>query len=225
MKLPNPLPPSVSVVFSTAPEEAREIVKALCPVKRFPDLEFENVTGCAVDTEAQYVLFISYAGENWKAESEGWEPLFESDPEGFAQFVSDFIASAIFTCPDVEPAGGCDFSESGQAESEGEALAPESRQTAENFCRDFLTQCASAGIPFPIPFYGSRPSRHVYAGHELHMSTNGHGCGFWEEMDSGESLENPATLAGKLEKIAQSMKAPGELYRGDDGKLYFENAR
>lgn len=223
MKLPDKLPENLSVIFSPNAREARETVESLCPRKRFPDMPFEEITGCVIDTEAQRALFISTGSENWKAWNRSWEPVFEYAPEAFAKFVSDFIASTLFTCPDVEPAGGRDFSESGQAETEGEALAPESRQTAENFCRDFLTQCAIAGVPFPIPFYGSRPSRHVYAGHDLHMSTSGHGCGFWEEMDSGESRENPVTLAGKLEKIAQSMKAPGELYRGDDGKLYFEN--
>lgn len=50
------------------------------------------------------------------------------------------------------------------------------------------------------------------AGHDLWLTRNGHGVGFWDR-DIGDVGDTLTTLAEK--------EGPADLYAGDDGKLYF----
>lgn len=53
---------------------------------------------------------------------------------------------------------------------------------------------------------------HEYAGHDLWLTQNGHGCGFWD----GDWREPQASRL----TAAADRTGNRELYLGDDGKLY-----
>lgn len=62
---------------------------------------------------------------------------------------------------------------------------------------------------------GSRTSPEDQAGHDLWLTRNGHGCGFWES----EWVDLPGNPGNRLNAAAKAM---GEvwLYVGDDGRIY-----
>lgn len=89
-------------------------------------------------------------------------------------------------------------------------IAPESlerlKQDAEKFYRrhedDILTGLVKK----------TGCADHEYAGHDLWLTQNGHGCGFWD----GDWREPQAS------RLTRAAKALGTrtLYAGDDGKLH-----
>ena len=79
---------------------------------------------------------------------------------------------------------------------------PEAKESANN---DVLAFMKAAGELLQ----GMEPEQ---IGHDLWLTRNGHGAGFWDRGlgEKGEVLSN----------IARKMGGK-DLYRGDDGKLYF----
>lgn len=58
-------------------------------------------------------------------------------------------------------------------------------------------------------------------GHDLWLSRNGHGCGFWDRRElEVPSPSNPQeTLGDALHNLAKALRT-ADLYVGDDGKVY-----
>lgn len=59
-----------------------------------------------------------------------------------------------------------------------------------------------------------------YAGHDLWLTANGHGCGFWDRDGVGESGrgEAPEGLGDRLTKASEAFAS--DLCLGDDGQIY-----
>jgi hypothetical protein len=82
-------------------------------------------------------------------------------------------------------------------------------------CLEFLNRCREAG--FITLLYGTGPAVHGYGpenmGHDLALSRNGHGAGFFErsalEIDAGEwsfvPKQTGRTLGDALQEIARAM--------------------
>ncbi len=130
-------------------------------------------------------------------------------------FVSEYLAAALFTASeeDGEPVTDsiCD-------------LPPETVAKAEADCAEFFSRCAASGVD-PLADYQSeggksRGESAPVCAHDFHYTRNGHGVGFWEEIEPGTRTGRKPAPAEILCKVAQSFPVL-ELYRGDDEKRYF----
>ena len=114
------------------------------------------------------------------------------------EFTQGYIECAFWcdASPDSEDMDGAGFSD----------LAPEALASMVQACADFQTENAE----LLSAYYECRaPS---YAGHDLWLTRNHHGAGFWDR-----GLE--ANLS-KLLTDAAHREGECSLYRGDDGLVY-----
>lgn len=92
-------------------------------------------------------------------------------------------------------------------------LSDEARETMTAHCQEWFDLCEVKGLP-PVPEYSCpQYSDDVKSGHDLWLTRNGHGVGYWDR-GLGE-------LGNQLSDLARSM---GEcnLYLGDDQQIYIE---
>ena len=104
----------------------------------------------------------------------------------------------------LEAVAFTDFDEEGQPPA-GAEFSPLAKAQAHNTCARFLHACAD--------LIGENAEQ---AGHDLWLTRNGHGTGFWDRPEIwGE--ENADTLS-------RCAKCLGEksVYLGDDGLVYFD---
>lgn len=96
-----------------------------------------------------------------------------------------------------------------------EDLAPQTRTAAREICEDFAHYCARVRIRLDR-VRGMGPES---IGHDLWLTSQGHGTGFWDR--------GLGALGDKLTVAAKTFSG-GDAYRGDDGLVYlsgYENHR
>ena len=117
------------------------------------------------------------------------------------EFTSAYIEALYFT----------DIDNPDQSDIEGDSeLAPDTLLDIQADCRSFWRRfgCYITTETCSDAFRDSV----TQAGHDFHMTRNGHGVGFWEDEWPGayrEMLTNGANGYG-----------PFEVYQGDDGLIY-----
>jgi len=102
-------------------------------------------------------------------------------------------------------------------------LAPESLASAIADCAAF--QSANAEL---LELAYARDYEPEQAGRKFWFTRNGHGVGYWDRpqldyrhaAETVESLKSRDTLGDKLSAAARNAGSR-ELYRGDDGQIYF----
>jgi hypothetical protein len=92
-----------------------------------------------------------------------------------------------------------------------EDLAPETRAAMRTDCEAFLAKCGGL-IEACAGRIKRDDSPFSKAGHDLWLTRNGHGCGFWDG-------DWPEPEASRLDAAAKAM-GTCDLYVGDDGRLY-----
>lgn len=90
-------------------------------------------------------------------------------------------------------------------------IAPEALTTMVEECVEFQSTYADELAEWYT--YGESPER---AGHDLWLTRNGHGAGYWDRWSNGGKEEK---LGRKLTDYAHSYGSY-DLYVSDDGKLY-----
>jgi hypothetical protein len=100
-----------------------------------------------------------------------------------------------------------------------EDLAPSALARLEADVREFLEACDAAGYDYAARSDANlkgalnpKYSTDEYAVHDLWLTRNGHGAGFWD----GDWAEPFATWADEYAERAGSR----DLYVGDDGRIY-----
>lgn len=106
--------------------------------------------------------------------------------------------------------------ESPLGESAGlEDLAPQTWTAAREICEDFASYCSRVRIRFDrVPGLDADS-----IGHDLWLTAQGHGAGFWDR--------GLGKLGDRLTEAAKTLSL-GDAYRGDDGLVYlsgYENHR
>lgn len=119
-------------------------------------------------------------------------------------FLRGYLTAAFWTNDDDAPGG--EYSTSGRPEAMFDDLAEDALLKATRDCRRFADQQAEN-----LRLSGLGDEQ---AGHDFWLTRNGHGSGFWDRDNVPET---------QREALAEAAHAFGEcdLYRGDDGKLYF----
>ncbi len=121
----------------------------------------------------------------------------------FSTMARAYLVAALWT--EDDDAGSGDFEANGRPETLWHLWAPESLTTAAQTCREFLHKhrqdIESAGLS------------EDQAGHDLWLTRNGHGSGFWDREGDKPTLTRLTDAAHAL--------GGADLYQGDDGKLYF----
>ncbi len=106
-----------------------------------------------------------------------------------------YIECAIWA--DMEPNEGANIGE----------VSPESLDLARTDIAQFL-----GFAKFQLPIY---PDDAAQMGHDIWLTRNGHGAGFWDRIN----------LVGSLGEILTQYAhdiGPREIYRGDDGRIYIQ---
>ena len=144
------------------------------------------------------------------------EKFATSEPEGLDEFMSAYIEAALWSSTD-------DNGEPLDKNHGSESLAPETSARMRTDCAAFLNHCLGGrllGIAERLEAEGkwSLPggvncSVRAYAGHDLWLSRNGHGCGFWD----GDWPQKG--IAEGLDKLAQEFGS-FDLYVGDDERIH-----
>lgn len=102
-------------------------------------------------------------------------------------------------------------------------IPQETQDKAFAICSEFITK---AGVLFHKAMncyadgYGQHPdtgSAEAAFGHDMALTINGHGVGFWDRESEGLGH----TLGQELTKVAEGFN-PMYLYIGDDGLIYIE---
>ena len=88
-------------------------------------------------------------------------------------------------------------------------ISEESQAQAREDCADFVRGCVTAGIDLDELY----PRNASGIGHDLWLTRNHHGAGFWDR-GFGE-------LGDRLSKLAHLMGSR-DAYVGDDGLVYFQ---
>lgn len=120
--------------------------------------------------------------------------------EYLSAMVSGYVSCALwaglnYSSPDDEPTPMED-------DYSADDITPEALETIREECRQFIVSEA-------LDLEGIDGEQ---AGHDFHLTRNGHGAGFWDRglSERGERLAAAARVWGT-----------SELYAGDDGRLYF----
>ncbi len=99
------------------------------------------------------------------------------------------------------------------------------QETIQRATNDVVTFVAFCGVLFDMAMqcyddgYGQHPdagSAEAAFGHDLALTRNGHGTGFWDRDREGL----PRVLGEALTRICESL-GEANLYIWDDGKVYF----
>jgi hypothetical protein len=86
-------------------------------------------------------------------------------------------------------------------------ISDETKQSASEACGDFVRQCVEGGIHLDMHYPGNAGG----VGHDLFLTRNRHGAGFWDR-GLGE-------VGDELTEIAHIMGG-SDFYVGDDGQVY-----
>lgn len=121
-------------------------------------------------------------------------------------FISAYISTALWSSTDDE---------GNPLDSQDAELSTDAHDKMENDCRAFREKCdaiISAAIETGKVKCGRDFDEYGRAAHDLWLTRNGHGAGFWDG-------DWPEPFASQLTEIAQSF-GTCDLYVGDDGLIY-----
>lgn len=129
----------------------------------------------------------------------------------FNDFVRGYIAAALWSSNDESNECGDDPLDDNYS---AEDIDLQSLESAKLDCLKFMQNNWSDLLEYVehIKYDPSQGSAWDYAGHDLWLTRNRHGAGFWDRKlgSLGESLTKSANALKQI-----------DLYVGDDGKLYF----
>lgn len=127
-----------------------------------------------------------------------WSPRGKTPGEPlWPEFVDSYLEAALWTS--IEEGTGRPFDQLYSIEDFAQEAVDQAVQESNDFIRFNRKDLESVGDP----------SRH---GRNFWLTRNGHGSGFWDE-DYGEVGER---LSAKAHAYGET-----DVYKGDDGKLYF----
>lgn len=119
------------------------------------------------------------------------------------RFIDGYITAALWSSTD-------DRGESLDLNYNDEDLSKDARREAEKDCRDFIAK-ASALLQRATDRVGYTWAR---AGHDLWLSRNGHGAGYWDRTELYEG-----GLGEALHRLCARKNV--DIYVGDDKALHF----
>lgn len=139
-----------------------------------------------------------------------------ADPDGLDEILAAYIEAALWSSTDYTDDGEGEPLDKNYTEND---IAPETLARMRADCMEFLghnlggrliaiVERLEAEGRWSLPG-GAGCSVMVYAGHDLWLTRNGHGCGFWEPGDW------PAGIGKGLDKLAKEF-GTFDLYVGDD---------
>jgi hypothetical protein len=147
------------------------------------------------------------------------ETVAVTEPEGLDEFFDAYIEAARWSSTDNDDDSG---GEPLDRNYDADDIAPETLSRMRTDCIEFLNHRLGGrliGIAERLEAEGrwSLPGRAgcsviAYAGHDLWLTRNGHGCGYWD----GDWSEG---IGEGLDKLAHEF-GTFELYLGDDGLIH-----
>lgn len=134
--------------------------------------------------------------------------------DDLADFLAGYITCALWASTDQSRADGGDELDKNYNERD---LASDTVERMIEDCRCFMRENPEMlkrycdALPESDNYRASEGSPMAYAGHDLWLTRNGHGAGYWDRGvgDCGDYLSTSARKMGEI-----------DLYPGDDGKLY-----
>lgn len=114
-----------------------------------------------------------------------------------------YMACALWSSTDGDPPEPLDKS--------GAPFAPETIAAMRDDCARFVDACEERGIIWREHWNGDQ------MGHDLWLTRNAHGTGFWDRYDYHDAEGERIGLA--LSELASAM-GERDLYIGDDGRIY-----
>lgn len=128
--------------------------------------------------------------------------------QDLADFVSGYIECALWSSSDQSDDQGGTPLDEGDYE-----LAPETEDRLRADCRAFMAanEADLDAYAEQREYDPSQGSVMSYAGHDLWLTRNGHGAGFWDR--------GLGDLGDRLTEAAHAM-GTADLYVGDDGLIY-----
>lgn len=143
------------------------------------------------------------------------ERIAETEPEGLDEFLNAYVEAALWSSMD-------DDSQPLDKNYGMDDIAPETLARMRADCAAFLAhklggrliavaERLEAEERWSLPG-GVECSVMAYAGHDLWLTRNGHGCGFWDG-------DWPDGIAEGLDRLAKEL-GTFDLYVGDDGLIY-----
>ena len=142
-----------------------------------------------------------------------------TEPVGLDEFLDAYVTAALWSSTDNADDSGGEPLDRNYDESD---MAPETLAKMRTDCAAFLAhrlggrliaiaERLEAESRWSLPS-GAGCSVMRYAGHDLWLTRNGHGCGYWDG-------DWPKGIAEGLEKLAHEF-GEVDLYVGDDGLIY-----
>jgi hypothetical protein len=127
------------------------------------------------------------------------------NPATLASMLGGYIRCALWSSTDnSDPETGGDPMDQNYSR---EDLAPRTLDRLERDCAAFLAKFRD--------MLAEQPGDAEQAGHDLWLTRNGHGTGFWDRGDDVWTAE-----ARKAFNAYANRLAPRDLYVGDDGMIY-----
>ena len=129
------------------------------------------------------------------------------------QFTLGYLECALWAMPSEGEPSDVDFVENPGDGVSIHELPLETLQIAKTVCERF--QAENAALLEQAYAQGIRSGHepHGSAGHDFHLTRNGHGAGYWDG-DYPKEIGDALTVAAK--KYGEN-----DLYTGDDGNLYW----
>jgi len=134
----------------------------------------------------------------------------------FDQFVRGYIDAALWSSTD-------DNDRPLDEDHYARDIAPSSLKSIRRDCAKFFKRHRRdlASYCEHLVRHDDSSSPMSFAGHDLFLTRNGHGCGYWDRDGVGDSGV-PAGPPGLGQRLTDAASAFGtsDLYVGDDGRLY-----
>jgi hypothetical protein len=147
------------------------------------------------------------------------ETVAVTEPEGLDEFLDAYVTAALWSSTDNADDSGGEPLDKNYYESD---IAPETLARMRADCIAFLVHKLGGrliGIAerleaegrWSLPG-GAKCSVMAYAGHDLWLTRNGHGCGYFDG-------DWPEGIGGGMDKLAHDFGTI-DLYVGDDGLIH-----
>lgn len=177
----------------------------------------------AADLPGDVIEAISDAWEEGVSETFGptceteLAKIAEPDSERLAEFVRGYVECALWSSTDPDTEAPLDGSETDATGYDADDLAPETRTKIETECSAFIVANSAT-----LRYFESLTGRGAASqGHDLWLTRNGHGAGFWDRYPEAAPADrkNAEQVGDELSAAAKQL-GESTLYPGDDGKLY-----
>lgn len=109
------------------------------------------------------------------------------------------------------------FTEADEVNEDDDYLSDEAETHVDDSIREFLDSAKvelafaeeNTTLPTIVDFWS-------YVGHDLWLTRNGHGAGFWDDPEYYGGKDNANLLTQKAQALGET-----DFYKGDDGLMYF----